>query len=414
MRTLHSFKNALTALRTNALRSSLTILGIVIGIAGIMLIMSVGQGARTLILREISGFGAEMIVIRPGREPQGPSDIAQTLFADSLKERDVKALKDKNRVPDLEVVSPAVIVPGSVSYKGETFRPTMFGWSAELIGDMLQVYPEQGTVFSENDIRRRAKVAVIGHKVAKELFGNENPIGKTIKIKNKSFRVVGVYPSKGQVAFFNIDEFVLLPYSTAQKYLLGIDYYNEIIAKARSPETVVWAVQDIKRTLREMHGITDPKKDDFYVVTQEGVVGRVSSIVQIITLFLSAVVSVALVVGGIGVMNIMLVSVAERTREIGLRKALGATEKDIKVQFLMEAIILAGVGGVIGILLGAGFAYLIAVAAREFAGLEWEFVFPVWAAVIGFLASAGVGLIFGIYPARQAAKKDPIVALRYE
>lgn len=389
-------------------------MGIVIGIASIILIMSVGRGAENLIVDQISGLGVETLVIRPGREPKGPSDFGQTLFSDSLKSRDIELLRNKNNVPFLGDIAPAVIVPGSVSYGGETYRPTIFGWSAEFLAKTLNVYPETGQLFDETDIKQKAPVAVIGSKVKSELFGESDALGENIKIKNKNFRVIGVFPARGQVSFFNMDEVVLLPYSTAQSYLLGIDYYHEVVVKATSPDVINRTVQDIKDTLRGAHGITDPTKDDFFVVTQEGMVEQVRTIISVLTLFLSAVVAISLVVGGIGIMNIMLVSVSERTHEIGLRKAIGATDRDIMTQFLLEAVILTAVGGVIGIVLGALGSLAASVIASRALALGWFFAFPLSAVFLGLGVSAAVGLVFGIYPARQAAAKNPIEALRYE
>ncbi|MCH7758837.1 ABC transporter permease [Patescibacteria group bacterium] len=414
MRLKHSFKTAVIGLKTNKSRSGLTILGIVIGITSIMMIMSVGQEAEALILNQMSGMGAEIVVIRPGREPKGPTDIIDTMFSDSLKIRDVEALQRKNNVPDLLEIAPAVIIPGSVSYLGETFRPMIFGWKAEFMGDIFQIYPEKGIYFNEIDIRQKASVVVIGAKVKKELFKDEIALGKNIKIKNRNFKVIGVLPPKGQIAFFNVDETVILPYTTAQQYLTGTDHFHEIMVKARSPEVTARMVRDIELTLRESHGITDPSKDDFYIVTREGMINQVNTIISVLTIFLSSVVAISLVVGGIGVMNIMLVSVTERTKEIGLRKALGATDRDILTQFISEAIILTAVGGLVGIILGAGFSFLISFVLTNFFNLAWGFSFPFTAAILGLSVSAFVGLVFGFYPARQASRKSPIEALRYE
>ncbi len=207
---------------------------------------------------------------------------------------------------------------------------------------------------------------------------------------------------------------VLLPWSSAQSYLLGIDHFHEVIVTADSPENVLLTVRDIERTLRENHKITDPSKDDFYVTTQEGLIAQIGTILQALTIFLAAVVAIALVVGGIGVMNIMLVSVTERTREIGLRKAIGATNKDISRQFIYEAVALTFLGGLIGIALGAFLSFALSILITLFSPFVWPFSFPLQAAIIGTAGSTFVGLVFGIYPAKQAAKKNPIDALRYE
>lgn len=414
MKSSHIFKTAFASLQTNKLRSILTILGIVIGITAIMVVMSVGHSAENMILGEIGGMGAEIIVVRPGKEPQGPTDFAEMLFSDSLRTRDVEALKKKSNVPYLADIAPAVIVPGSVSYKGETFKGVTFGWTADLMASMFNIYPDEGIFFGENEIRQKATVAVIGAKVKKELFGDSDAIGEDIKIKNKTFKVIGTVAPVGQVSFFNVDDMILLPYSTAQSYLLGIDHYHEVVVMAQKAELVPATVQDIELTLREMHNITDPKKDDFFIVTQQGMVDQVKTIIGILTLFLSVVVAISLIVGGIGIMNIMFVSVTERTREIGLRKALGATKKDILLQFLIESVLLTSIGGIIGIFLGTIISFGASIGISKSLGSSAGFSFPLSATLLGLAVTAFVGLLFGIYPARKAANKDAIEALRFE
>ncbi len=409
-----SFTMALRGLKTHKSRSGLTILGIVIGITAIILMMSIGNGAEKLILNEIGGLGAETIVVRPGKEPTGPSDLGETLFADSLKRKDLEALKRKGNVPYLVEIMPALLVPGSVSYEGETYRPTIMGGSFEIMSATFNVYVADGAPFTETEINQSASVAIIGSKVAQELFGASEAVGEFIKIKDRKFRVLGVLEPKGQAAFFNFDEIVIVPYTTAQLYLLGIDYFHEIIIKTQGADFVARSVVDIERTLRESHNIDNSKDDDFFLVTQQGVVKQVQTILGALTAFLSSVVAIALVVGGIGVMNIMLVSVTERTREIGLRKAIGATEKDILRQFLFEAIILTAIGGIIGVILGGVLSLAASLVLTQILELNWTFSFPLTAVFLGISMSAVVGLIFGIYPARKASEMSPIDALRYE
>ena len=410
----YSFKTAYRGLLSNRSRSFLTMLGIIIGIAAIILIVSIGKGAEQLILSQVEGMGADMIVIRPGQQPTGPSDIADTLFSDSLTKGDIEALKKKNNVPDMVSIAPSVMVTGSVSYRGETYRPMMFGWSAEFMSDMFNIYPERGMLFGEEEIEQLARVVVIGSKVEEELFGEDSALGKKIKIRHQNFRVMGIFPQHGQAMFFNIDEVVLIPYSTAQTYLLGINHYHEVMLRVTDPENIDRATYDIETTLRERHNITDPDDDDFYIESQQGVVDQIGTILSVLTLFLSSVVAISLVVGGIGVMNIMLVSVTERTKEIGLRKAVGATNNDILFQFLIESTMLTFVGGIIGILLGATLALVASIALTYVLNDPWSFSFPVSAAILGVAVSAAVGIIFGLYPARKASKKSPIEALRYE
>ena len=397
MRIKYHFRTAFTGLITHKSRSLLTILGIVIGITS-----------------ELGGLGAETIVVRPGKQPKGPSDFADTLLSDSLKDRELEALLKKSNVPNAVDISPEVLVSGSVSYQGQTFKPVILGFSAGFMETAMQLRVSNGDIFTEQDIKGKARVAIIGSRVKQELFGEDDAVGKNIQIKDTKFRVIGVYQPRGQVVFFNVDELVVIPYTTAQTYVSGIKHYMQIVVRAESAATVDRVVFDIKQTLRDLHNITDPDKDDFYVDTQKGIVDQVQTIIGVFTIFLSLVVAISLVVGGIGIMNIMLVSVSERTREIGLRKALGATDKNILSQFLLEAVLLTGAGGVIGVAIGSILSVLATIAIGSYMGTDVAFSFPVVPSLAGIGSSVLVGLVFGIYPACQASKKSPIEALRYE
>ena len=332
----HTAKTALTGLKTNRSRSALTILGIVIGITAIILVVSVGQGAQDLILGQIQALGSKTIVVLPGREPSGPTDptIVDSLFSDALKERELKSLQNKSNAPYIKNIMPIVFGAESGVYEGETFRLTMLGVS-ELASEIFDLMPEEGNFFTEEDVKSRTDVAVIGSKVKDELFGPSEAVGQRLKIKGRNFRVIGVLPSKGQVSFFNFDETVLVPYTTAQTYIFGTKHYNRLLVEAESEGVIDQTVKDIEITLRNLHGITDTSKDDFFIETQADIVERVSTVTNILTLFLATIAAISLLVGGIGIMNIMLVSVTERTREIGLRKAVGATEKNILLQFFL-------------------------------------------------------------------------------
>lgn len=414
MNTLAIFRTAERALRANFARSLLTILGIVIGIVAIVLVVSLGQGARELVLGQIQSIGGNILVIRPGRQPEGPTDFADTILADSIRDRDIEALLRSDNVPGLATIAPALLVSGTMSYQDEVYRPMTFGWTAQAMIDFFNIFPAQGDYFTEDDIQQRSKVVVLGYRVKQELFGESDAIGEFVKIRGQSLRVVGVLPPVGQISLFNADEVALLPYSTAQKDLLGISHYHEVMVRARDGVDPAEVAEDIRLTLRDLHGITDPKKDDFFVLTQEDIVERVSTVTQALTVFLVAIASIALVVGGVGIMNIMLVSVTERTREIGLRKAMGATNEDIQRQFLMEAVLLTGAGGVIGTTLALLLALAITFVVRTQFGLDWPLTIPVSGVVLGVGVATGIGLAFGLYPARRAAKLDPIEALRYE
>ncbi|MDO8582195.1 MAG: ABC transporter permease [bacterium] len=408
----HSFLTAIKGLRTNRSRSALTILGIVIGITAIMIVMSVGQGAQDLILGQIQGLGSKTIVVIPGREPKGPSDAAQ-IFSDSLKEKDIEALHRKENVSTLDTIMPVVFGGETAVYAGETFRLTIFG-ASEFMQEMFDIVPSEGAMFTADDVRNRSDVVVIGSKVKEELFHGGDALGEKMKIKGRSFKIIGILPKKGQVNFFNFDEMAIAPYTTAQQYIFGIKHFHRLIMRASSEDVIPETVRDIQATLRASHGITDASKDDFFVQTQVDLAARFSSITDILTLLLVAVAAISLLVGGVGIMNIMLVAVTERTREIGLRKAIGATDRDILLQFLLEAVVLTGVGGIVGILLGAILSFLVALILSRVVGLGWVFAFPLNATLLGLSVSAIIGIIFGLYPARQAAKKSPMEALRYE
>lgn len=411
MKLAHIIQTALKGLRANRARSLLTILGIVIGVTAIILVVSLGEGAQNLILDQVKGMGAKTIIVGAGREPTGPSDAGQ-IFNDSLKKRDLDLLLRRENTPSLKYVVPVVFGAASASYQSDTFNLTIFGVSPT-IEKIFDMPIKTGAFFTDEDIRARAKYVVIGNKVKTELFGANDAVGQVIKMKGYNFRVIGVIAERGQ-DIFNFDEAAIIPYTTAQDYVLGIKHFNRFITQATSELLINEAAREIKLTLRESHDITGNEKDDFFIVTQVSVAATLSTITSALTIFLAAVAAISLIVGGIGIMNIMLVSVTERTKEIGLRKALGATYRDILMQFLFEAVILTSTGGLLGVILGAFLSFTISSAIINFTKLSWTFTFPVSAALLGIGVSSLVGLVFGIYPARAAAKKSPIEALRYE
>jgi len=406
------FKIASGALVANKSRSALTILGIVIGISSVIMVMSIGQGAEEMIIGQIQGIGARSITVEPGRMPEGPMDFTE-IFTDSLKNRELQALKRKENVPGATTITPLVVQSMTISYGREVERTSVFGSSPNLL-DIFNLIPSSGDTFSDADVQSRASVVVLGSGIKEDLFGYSNALGERIKIKDRMFKVIGIMDRAGQVSFMNVDDMVIVPYTTAQTYLMGIDHFHSIMVEAESEAIIDEVATDIVTTLREVRNITDPDKDDFHVMTQADAAAMIGTIMGILSALLVAVAAISLLVGGIGIMNIMLVSVTERTREIGLRKALGATRKNILNQFLFEAVILTATGGIIGIAFGALFSFLISMVLTRAVADNWPFVFPVSAAVIGLVISASVGLIFGIYPAKKAAYKDPIEALRYE
>lgn len=412
MKLKHSFKTALGGLRARKSRSALTILGIVIGITSIIMVMSLGEGVQNLILSQIQSMGSKTIAIAPGKHPKGPSDIIST-FTDSLKTKDLEALFKKTNVPHAARIMPIVFGSQTASYGNNTYRPTIFG-ATNLFAEIYNIYPGEGRLFTEEEVKNYSDVIIIGSKVKEELFGENQAIGEKLKIKGRNFKIIGLFSQKGNVTFLNFDEAAFIPYTTAQQYIFGIKYFHRLVVEADSEENVNQTVEDIKTTLRNSHNITDPEKEDFFVETQAEAMETVGAIMGALTMFLAVIAAISLIVGGIGIMNIMLVSVTERTREIGLRKAVGATDKNILTQFLLEAIILTATGGIIGILLGIFLSLVASLILSKFLALEWSFSFPVSAMLLGIGVSTLIGLIFGLYPARQASKKSPIEALRYE
>ena len=283
-------RTSLAGLKAHKSRSLLTILGIVIGITAIILVMAIGQGAEDLILAQIQGLGSRTIVVIPGREPKGPTDpsIVETILSDSLKEREFEALKRKENVPQARSVMPLVFGTESVSYQNETFRPVVLGVSP-LATKIFDLSPAAGLFFRDEDVRSRADVIVIGSKVKDELFGLSEALGERVKLKGKNFLVIGVLPKKGQVSFFNFDEAAVVPYTTAQQSIFGIKHFNRLVVEAESEEAIAPTVKDIEITLRNLHGITDPDKDDFFIETQADLAARVGTITNILTLLLVSI-----------------------------------------------------------------------------------------------------------------------------
>ena len=412
MKLKHTIKTAYDGLRTNRKRSLLTILGVVIGVAAIIIVMAVGNGAQSLILDQISGLGQETVIIRPG---QGVSqDFTGALISKSLTEDDVEALRQSGNVPNLTSAHPYVLLAENISYRSEDFSPTMLGGSVKFIAETLDVDLAEGAFFTQSDIDANSRVVVIGQDAKEELFGISRAVGEDVQIANRDFEIVGVFANTGQSGPFNFDDMVIMPQTAAHTYITGDNSYQEVLAQADTPENVDKLVYDITATLREEHDLQQGDENDFDVQTQENLIEQVSTVTTILSAFLIAMLSVALVVGGIGIMNIMLVSVTERTKEIGLRKALGATSKDIQRQFLTEAVMLTVAGGIFGIVSGTAIAWGASLILSAYVVAGWVFVFPFGGAILGVVAASAIGLLFGIYPARKAAEKSPIEALRYE
>ncbi|MBI2120062.1 MAG: ABC transporter permease [Parcubacteria group bacterium] len=412
MRLKHTLKIAGKSVAINRSRSVLTILGIVIGIASVIVIVSLGDGATALIKSQIEGIGSQTISIELGREPTTPTDVAQ-IFSDSLKPKDIELLEKKENVPGLAEIMPEVYGGVVGAYENETYRFTILG-ATDRLTRIMDLGEVSGDFLTEDSVKESASVAVLGSKVKDKLFGADDAIGKKVRVKGVNLRVIGVLPKKGSSSLFSFDDMVIVPYTTAQNYILGQKHFNQIIVLADTNIPFEETVRDVKTTLRESHGITDTAKDDFHIGTQADLLKRISTVTLALTLLLASVAGISLLVGGVGIMNIMFVSIIERTREIGLRKALGATNGNILAQFLAEAILLTFIGGAVGVLFGALVSYIFSIIINQATAINWEFSFPIKGAIVALGVSTFIGLVFGIYPARKAAQKNPIEALRYE
>lgn len=410
-----AFKTATRSLTHSKTRTALTMLGIIIGIASVIVLMSIGQSAQDLILGQVQGIGSNLVIITPGAPSGGgfsPPASAQGIVITTLRQKDIDALQ---REPSILGVAAQVSGQAEVVYGGKNKTVSYQGVTDDFFS-VRNMEVSVGRVISKSDIDSASHVAVIGPELATTLFGsNVDPVGKNIRLKNKSLRVIGVLDDGGTGAF-GVDQgnLVIIPISIAQKELLGISHFSVIMTEADPAYEISFVKSRIISVLRQNHSITDPTKDDFNIQTQEDILSLLGNITSILTLFLAAIASISLIVGGIGIMNIMLVAVTERTREIGLRKAVGATDIDILQQFLIESILLTLIGGAIGIAVGAAIVGLVYFIATTFFSIGWIFAFPISAVLLGVGVSTFAGLVFGIYPARQAGKKNPIDALRYE
>ena len=401
-------------------RSFLTILGIVIGVAGVIVIVSLGSGAQTLVLGQITKLGSNLVGILPGKSNEkGPPAAVFGVQVKTLLEGDVDAIKNKNNVPNATDV--AAFVRGNVTIiAGRESVDTSFTATDGGYPRIQNVEMDHGTFFPDEEAQAQANVIVLGYDVAQSLFPNGGDMGSIVKIKSPSsgvggipFRVIGVQKKLGTVAFQNQDDQVFIPFSIGQHQILGINYVQFVRVKVDKSENVATTMEDIRRVLRTEHRITNPDNDDFSVRDLADAIKVLTSITDTLRMFLGLMAGISLLVGGIGIMNIMLVTVSERTREIGLRKSIGATNKEIRNQFLFEAIILTFTGGVIGIIVGIAISYLITLGVR-FAGYDWAFIISPISIILAVFVSVITGIVFGLYPAMKASKLDPIVALRYE
>jgi putative ABC transport system permease protein len=398
---------ALGALRANKLRSLLTMLGIVIGVAAVIAVVALGTGAQTAVKDRISSLGTTLLTVIPGQQRGMGVTFDQTM---KLTMDDAKALDDQSRAPSLTAVQPEMNSRLQVQYQSLNTNTSIVGTTANYL-EVRKYELAAGRMFSRAEDEGRQRVAVLGPTVL-EALGINSPeaiIGEAVRIRGIQFTVVGVLKSKGQATpFGNPDDQVLVPITTGRFRLFGSDRLRSVSVLAQSEDKIPDAMADIQRVIRREHRVPQGRPDDFMIRSQADFLNTLGETTQVFTYLLSGIAAVSLLVGGIGIMNIMLVSVTERTREIGIRKALGATRANILLQFLIEAVVLCLLGGLIGALVGSGGATAMS------AFFQWNTIISPLAIVAAFVFSAVVGVLFGVWPARRAASLDPIVALRYE
>lgn len=400
------FKIALRALANNKMRGFLTMLGIIIGVASVITMLAIGQGSKKSIQAEISEMGSNMIMIHPGGDIRG--GVRQEASSmETLKLEDYQNIVDETRY--VAAVSPSVNSSGQVIYGANNAPTTIYGISPDYM-EIRRYEIEDGEMFSEQDIAVAAKVCVVGKTVVDNLFpGGENPVGKVVRFQKLPFKIVGVLESKGYNSMgMDQDDLVLAPYTTIQKKVLAITHLQGITCSALKEEYTEQAIDEISEILRRNHKLKTDEDDDFTIRSQQELSSMLTSTTDMMTVLLAAVAGISLLVGGIGIMNIMYVSVTERTREIGLRMSIGAKGIDILSQFLIESILISVTGGLIGVIFGVGSAIIVNQVAH----------FPIfiqpWSVLLSFIVCTATGIFFGWYPAKKAARLDPIEAIRYE
>lgn len=388
------------AIKSNKVRSILTTLGIIIGVAAVISLVSLTQGANRMIEEQLTSLGGKSLFVNPGKRGVGVQENAIDLTAgdaDAIKKLDI-----------VKYVSPMIDAPEQVVWGNRNWFTVVVGTSPDFVF-INDWYPSEGVFFNNEDTARTENVCVLGKTVVENLFGYSDPVGQTVRIGKNAFRVIGVMAPLGQTSGGrDQDDVALIPYTTFQKRILGSTSLESISVSVESPDDIPLAEKQIRSVLGERHKLDANDEDSFYIKSQMGVIDRIFAISNIMTILLGSIASISLVVGGIGIMNIMLVSVGERTKEIGIRMAVGARERDIMTQFLIEAVLLSLTGGVIGIAVGV----LGSKIASSITG--WKTVISPESILISFGFAALIGIFFGIYPARKASKLDPIEALRYE
>ncbi len=410
------FRLAWQSLKVHKVRAVFTIVGIVIGIAAVIIVMSAGESIKGLILGEFEAFGTDYVQIEIKVPSTGKNSVANAGSLASGVEITTLTLDDAKEIgklPNIKEYGAGTMGQDVISYQGEN-KIINYLAGTILIPDIMGVEVEQGRLYTDEEGEQLSKVAVLGSKVAEELFGNQDPVGQNVKIGRLRFKVVGIAKEKGVTFGMDFDNMVYLPLQTAQKLMLGVDHVMFITARMVNTGIQDQTAAEIVSLLRDRHDTTNDKDDDFAVTTAKEAMDMVNTVFDGITLLLVAIAGISLLVGGIGIMNIMYVSVTERTFEIGLRKAVGARRGQILWQFLWEAVVVTVFGGIIGALFGVGVAFLVSAVAGQLGFSGWRFILPPESVLIAFVFCAGVGLLFGYWPARRAAALDPIDALRHE
>lgn len=399
------FKIALRALANNKLRAFLTMLGIIIGVASVITMLAIGQGSKKSIQKQISEMGSNMIMIHPGADMRG--GVRQDPSAmQTLKLTDYESLRDETNY--IAAISPNVSSSGQLIAGNNNYPSSVSGVGLDYL-EIRQLNIESGEMFTETDIQTSAKVCVIGKTIVDNLFPNEDPIGRIIRFNQVPFRVVGVLKSKGYNSMgMDQDDVVLAPYTTVMKRLLAQTYLEGIFASALTEDMTDNATEEITEILRRNHKLKESNDDDFTIRTQQELSSMLNTTTDLMTTLLACIAGISLVVGGIGIMNIMYVSVTERTREIGLRMSVGARGIDILSQFLIEAILISITGGIIGVIIGCGASFIVKNVAH------WPIYIQTWSVFLSFAVCTVTGVFFGWYPAKKAADLDPIEAIRYE
>ena len=400
------FRIALKALGNNKFRGFLTMLGIIIGVGSVITMLAIGQGSKRSIQAEISEMGSNMIMIHPGEDMRG----GVRLSSDDMQTLKVKDFEDiRKECSHISLASPSVNSSGQAVYGANNTPTSVYGVNEDFL-EIRGYKVQDGDIFSEQDIKTAAKVCLVGKTVIDQLFSNgENPVGKVIRFGSIPFRIVGVLESKGYNSMgMDQDNLIITPYTTVMKRILAVTYLQEIVCSALSEEYTDKAISEITDVLRRNHKLKESDDDDFNIRSQQELSSMMTSTSDMMSTLLAAVAGISLLVGGIGIMNIMYVSVTERTKEIGLRMSIGAKGRDILAQFLIEATLISITGGLLGVILGVAASYIVK------AVLSYPILIQSWSIILSFLVCTVIGIFFGWYPARKASNLDPIEAIRYE